>query len=83
MLEKKCLSCEHWNSGDVEICNKCGVEFNIEEKKERVELEKLAQKPIEIPLIPIHDNDHPLIVFFKNIIRFHQVVFYAIVSFIG
>jgi len=72
-----------WVEGNLETCQECGTIF-YEERKKDFELHKeQAMKPQKVPLIPIHETDSKIVVFFKRIIRVHQMVFFFIVSMIA
>jgi len=81
--ERKCEECRQWVDGNIEVCPNCRTVFNERNKKEYESHKIEAMKPQKIPLIPIHESDNFLIVFLKRIIRVHQMVFFAIVSFLA
>ena len=83
MNQRKCASCSEWVDGTLEICPNCKTEFYAKEKEQFKLDKKRAQSSIEIPLIEIYETDSIVVRFFKKIIRFHQMVFFFIVTFIG
>jgi primosomal protein N' len=78
--ERKCEHCGHWNDVELEKCESCGEEFNRVFKEDMEKLRK--KKPFDIPVITIHPDDSPPFKFFKKIVQFHQLIFYAIIGFL-
>lgn len=83
MNQRKCSSCSIWVDGALEVCPNCNTEFYAKEKEQYKIDEKRAFSAIEIPLIEIYKTDSLIVRFFKKIIRFHQMVFFFIVTAIG
>jgi hypothetical protein len=83
MDQRKCASCCEWVDGTLEICPNCKTEFYAKEKEQYKIDKKKAFSSVEIPLIEIYDTDSIIVRFFKKIIRFHQMVFFFIVTVIG
>ena len=81
--ERKCGNCQKWVDGNHESCPDCNTIFYEDRKKDFASHKEEAMKPQKVPLIPIYETDSKIIVFFKHIIRVHQMVFFAVVSFIA
>ena len=78
--EQKCEHCGEWTDGTEEYCQHCTKRLNEERlKKEKIRHENTK---FDIILIKIHPTDHPVIVFFKKIIQYIQIVYFAILTFI-
>ena len=82
MNEIKCRQCGTWTSSEHQVCSHCGFEFRAAAEKEREERKPEAMKPLDIPMIIIREEDHPLLKFVKKILRIPQLIFYSIVSFL-
>lgn len=83
MNQRKCVSCNDWVDGALEVCPNCKTEFYAKEKQQYALDKKRAYSSVEIPLIKIYETDSLLVRVFKNIIRFHQMVFIFFVTVIG
>lgn len=83
MNQRKCASCSEWVNGTLEVCPNCNTEFYAKEKEQFEIDKKRAFSSVEIPLIEIYETDLLIVQFFKKIIRFHQMVFFFIVTVIG
>jgi len=83
MNQRKCALCSEWVDGTLEVCPSCNTVFYAKEKEQLKIDEKRASSAGEIPLIKIYETDSIIVRFFKSIIRFHQMVFFFIVTAIG
>lgn len=83
MNQRKCASCNEWVDGALEVCPNCKTEFYAKEKEQFEINKKKAFSSVEIPLIEIYETDSLIVRIFKKIIRFHQMVFFFIVTVIG
>lgn len=83
MKEIKCSNCDNWVNGNLEACSNCDVPFNLRDKLEKEERKKTELEPMNMPLLEIYEDDSPPLKVVKHIIRFHQLIFFSIVSFIA
>ncbi len=81
MKETKCEHCGFWTNGQLKKCNYCGGVLNEKYHSEK-EILKNADGT-RIPLIKIDPKDPWSVKTGKKIIRFGQLVFFAIITFLA
>ena len=78
--EIKCNSCNEWVVAESDVCPRCGAAF--EHKVDEIEKEQRSKIDLSPKLIHISEDDHWLLYGIKKVVRFFQIIFYAILSFI-
>ena len=81
MKESKCEHCGHWTDGSATHCNYCGGRLKEAYHKEREEMEK--QSVTGLPFIQIPANDPWYKKSGKYVVKFAQIIFFAIISMIA
>ena len=80
MHEIKCPRCTNWTPGHLEHCQHC--QFLLREEELREQQQRSLKGDLKPRLIEIPSSDPVIIKFGKHIVRFGQVIFYVIVSFL-
>lgn len=86
--QKKCPHCHQWSSWNQKVddtCQHCNGTLSPKELKEQKEEEardKSDNFGMELKLITINEDDHPLLKLAKRLIQGGQLLFFAIVSFV-
>ena len=83
MKEVKCPDCHNWVPGNNENCPHCDHHFYAKEKEELDARMKTELEPMKLPLIKINESDSPPLRVLKYVVRFHQIVFFSIVSYLA
>ena len=82
---KKCPHCGQWTTWHqrpTDRCQHCGQELEPYRAASDEKRQQLADEPLSpVLLIEIKPDDHPVVKFFKYIIRGGQLAFAAIASF--
>jgi hypothetical protein len=81
MKEVKCRNCGHWNPADKEICEEC--KRPLREEKYQPKENDPRQREVKLPLWQLKDSDNPLLRGTKHTVRFGQLIFFTIISFIA
>ncbi|MGB0175826.1 MAG: hypothetical protein ACPF9D_01585 [Owenweeksia sp.] len=81
MKETKCEHCGFWTNGELEKCNYCGRILNEAYHTEKENLKKA--QGMQMPFIAIDPDEPWLIRTGKKIIRFGQMIFFMIITFIA
>ncbi len=81
MKESKCEHCGNWTDGNATHCSYCGGMLKEDYIKEREALK--AQSPTGLPFIVIPDDDPWYKKSGKYVVKFGQIIFFTIISFIA
>lgn len=76
--EIKCPECGEWTSDNEATCSHCGANLHPDRSEEIKRM--LSFKPLDIPLIPINEDDHWFLKGVKIVLRTGQAIFIAIGS---
>jgi methionyl-tRNA synthetase len=76
--EIKCPKCGEWTSSSETHCEHCGAALHPDRSEEIKRMKSF--KPLDIPLIPINENDHWFLKGVKMVLRTGQAIFIAIAS---
>lgn len=76
--ETKCPHCGEWTNTNSESCDYCGKQLKPDRTEENERLRNF--KSLDIPLIPIHKDDHWFVKGVKMILRTGQMIFIFIAS---
>ena len=76
--EVKCPYCNKWTSASDVECELCGKPLKPDRSEEEERMRNF--KPLDIPLIPINDDDHWFVKGVKMVLRTGQMIFIAIAS---
>lgn len=81
MKELKCRKCGHWNASGEEQCQECGAV--LPEDKYQALPDDPRHHAMKLPLWELKDDDHPVKRGTKHVVRFGQLIFFTIISFIA
>ncbi len=76
--EIKCPYCDEWTTQSDVTCDVCGKSLKPDRTEEEARMRNF--KPLDIPLIPINDDDHWFVKGVKIVLRTGQMIFIAIAS---
>jgi methionyl-tRNA synthetase len=76
--EVKCPHCNEWTSASDVECEHCGKALKPDRTEEEERMRNF--KPLDIPLIPINEDDHWFMKGVKTVLRTGQMIFIAIAS---
>lgn len=76
--EIKCLHCNQWTRLSDDVCDLCGKALKPDRSEEEDRMRNF--KPLDIPLIPINEDDHWFLKGVKMVLRTGQAIFIAIGS---